>query len=186
MAIPVITWRQADNSADLPSLELGTIDAGTASIAQSTKTILIWNNHAGVTDVADAYDCYIGAVDTTGSTVGDNVPQLITQCFTKIKDVGNGATEFSPVGYDEAAVDKIRRVHVCANGTTTNGDGSFVASPAGIGGDTNFANPILGRKNAGLVADAGNFAKIDFALELPPTANSGSYSFMLKFWYTHI
>jgi len=183
MAVPIITWRKGDNTAELTSLELGTIDAGSSSLTQSLNTMLIWNNYAGATAVADAYDCYVGAVDTTGST--DNpgtTPQLITEKYVEIKDVSNTG-DFVAVGYDAAAGDKIKRTHVSANGTTTFNTTPYAASPSG---NAEMPYPILGNGNAGALTDLANFCKIDFHLNLPQTAGSGSYSFMLKFWYTHI
>lgn len=182
---PMISWRKGDNSADMASWSLGTIDAGATSIVTSETNILIWNNYNNsTTDVKTAYDCKLGTTDING-TINDvalPTPDIVKLAWTEVQDTGNGDTGWHSVGANASLTD-FQRYQICANGDTVNVDGTYSASPTG---DPTYPYPILGVKNAGNMDDKANYAKIKLRTNIPPTAGSGTFQFLVKLWYSHI
>lgn len=182
---PVISWRKGDNSAQMTEWALGTVDAGSASTTQSLTTVLIWNNYNMGTDVKTAYDCKLGVTDTTGNINNPSLPtpDIVKLAWVECRDLSNAETLWDKVGAN-ATMDDFKKHSISANGSTINIDGTFNASPSG---DPVYPYPILGVKNDGSVLNSkANYSKVELRTNIPGTASSGTFQFLLKLWFTHI
>lgn len=91
MAAPVISWYKADNTAQVTSWDIGTVDAGSVS---NDSIFLIWNNRGGASLVSDMTNCAI----TTKDNAGGNNGEIITNKWIEVKVDSMGESSFSPIG----------------------------------------------------------------------------------------
>lgn len=183
---PIISWRKGDNTAQMTEWALGTIDAGNASTTQSLTTVLVWNNHNNTsTDVKTAYDCKLGVTDISGNINNPALPtpDVVKLGWVECRDLNNGETTWYKIGAN-ATMDDFKRHSISANGNTINADGTFGATPSG---DPVYPYPILGVKNDGTAGNSlANYSKVELRTNIPGTASSGTFQFLLKLWFTHI
>jgi hypothetical protein len=163
MPAPQVNWRKQDNSAGVPSWNIGTIDAGTPS---ADFGVLIWNNYAGATDLSTMTNCTI----TTKDSAGGNTGELVTNKWIQATVVSAGETGRTNIGGNTTHP-------IQAGGNTSNADGTH--SPN--------ANEILGVKNNGNKVDAkGNFAEVVLRADVPGNATAGNVAFLTRVAYQYV
>lgn len=163
MAAPQVNWRKQDNSAAVPSWNIGTIDAGTPS---SDFGVLIWNNFAGTTDLSTMTNCTI----TTKDSAGGNTGELVTNKWIEATVVSASETGRTAIGGNTTHP-------IQAGGNTTNASGT--SSPN--------VNEILGVKNDGNKENAkGNFAEVVLRANVPGNATAGNVAFLTRVAYQYV
>jgi hypothetical protein len=163
MPAPQVSWRKQDNSAAVPSWNIGTIDAGTTS---SDFGVLIWNNFAGATDLSTMTNCTITTKDASGGNTGE----LVTNKWIEVMVVSAGETGRTPIGGNSTHP-------IQAGGNTTNADGTF--SPN--------VGEILGVKNDGTKTNAkGNYAEVILRANVPGNATAGNVAFLTRVAYQYV
>lgn len=171
MPAPIVMWRKGDNSAQVSSWPIGTVDAGTVS---SDFSVLIWNNYAGASDVSDMQDVTITTKDQSGGNSGE----LVTNKWIEARVDGTD-TVFTPIG--GAATKTIK-----APGSTTNGDGTLTPGQAPHNSSTGSVD-ILGVKNDGGKTTAqGNFVPVTLHANVPADAGAGTTNFVVRVSYKYV
>lgn len=163
MAAPQVNWRTQDNSAAVPSWNIGTIDAGTPS---DDFGVLIWNNFGGTTDLSTMTNCTITTKDSSGGNTGE----LVTGQWIQATVVSAGEVSRTNIGGTTTHP-------IQAGGNTVNEDGTY--SPN--------ANEILGVKNDGSKGNAeGNFAEVILRADVPGNATAGNVAFLTRVAYQYV
>lgn len=163
MAAPIVSWRSEDNSEEVLSWEVGTVDAGTPS---DDFTVLVWNNYNGALDVSAMTDCTITTKDTSGGNTGDIIKGQWVKVWLP------DANETVPTAVGGAVTHPIK-----ATGNTVNSDGTFAAD----------VGQILGVKNDGdMLNSKANYCKLKLRLDVPGIATAGNVPFLVRVSYRYV
>lgn len=125
MASPNITMTDI-NSAALPSLQFGNVDANSTSDVQ---TVYIWNNQGGSQALSDATSTTITTKTRLGLDIGDTIAngqEVVTNLYLQKKCTSLSEGSFTPTG-----------------GPTTASIGSSVGGTGVISGSINGDNAIV-------------------------------------------
>ncbi|MNB95577.1 hypothetical protein D3C81_693970 [compost metagenome] len=141
MAAPVISWYKADNTTQVTSWDIGTVDAGTVS---NDTTFLIWNNRAGTGAVSDMTACAVTTKDSSGGNNGE----IITNKWIEIKVDSMNESTFTPIG---GTTTKTVQAAGAAAGTISGAVNDGTTANAAV----NFAK-ITVHANVPAIATAGN------------------------------
>lgn len=156
MAQPIISWRTETNNATIPSLDFGTVDAGSVSLP---KNVILFNNYAGTTAVSDATN---GSITTKDSS-GGNTIELVMNKWIEYKNLSDSAdANFDGIG-----------------GTVSKPIKAETASAGVISGAINDGN-------INTLATKANFAKPSFRPNIPTTATAGQVNFLIRYQYQYI
>lgn len=177
-ATPLVSWRTRDNTQQVTSWDIGTVDAGTVS---QDFGFLIWNNYQGSTDVPNMED----AVITTKDQNGGNTGELVTGQWIEVKVDSMGETSFTPIGFD--VVNGVAVVHpIRTTGSTTYND---VTSTPNVPPHTsqNGVVSILGVANDGTKENsAGNYVEVTLHARVPGNASAGLINFLTRVSYKFV
>ena len=66
MSAPIVSWYNEENDEVVSNWDSGVVDAGQPG---PQKTILVWNNRAGIEDVAHMQDCVLTTTDGEADTL---------------------------------------------------------------------------------------------------------------------
>lgn len=91
MAAPIVSWYDAENTAQQTTWDTGVVDAG--SVGPDTQ-FLIWNNRGGGTSVSDMESCVITTKDTQGGNTGD----VVVERWVEVRVDELGEMSFTAIG----------------------------------------------------------------------------------------
>lgn len=91
MAQPVVSFWNANNTAQITSYDVGVVDAGSVT---TDTTFLIFNNKGGSTAVSDMTNVTV----TTKDSAGGNTGEFIANKWVEVKCPAMGDVTFTPVG----------------------------------------------------------------------------------------
>lgn len=177
MSLPIVSWRNADNSEQVYNWEIGTVDAGNIS---KDFIVLIWNNHpSGQDEYGDVADMQNVSITTKDANTG-NTGDLVVDKWIEVKNVSLNDSEFTPIGGE--GVYPIR-----TTGTTTfEGDDSTPGVPPHAIDPEYGSVDILGVKNDGTINNsAGNFIQVVLRANVPTTAGAGLVNFLTRVTYSY-
>lgn len=152
MAAPLVSWQSADNTTQITSWAIGTVDAGSTS---PDITFLIWNNRGGAEAVSDMTSCTITTKDSAGGDTGE----LVVDTWIQVRVDTLSETTFTAIGGTAA---KSIKAGGTADAGTIEGainDGTIAGAPNNFAQVTLHAVPLA-------TATAGN---VDFLLRVAYT-----------------
>lgn len=163
--IPLITWWNETNDAQLTSWPIGVIKSGEYS---AEKELLIWNNRGGdgTTVIPDVINCVLTTKDLKGTNgVGTPAEDLIANKWTSICCLSAGKDPAFPVNWTSIGGDTVQEIRA----------GGDALATAGL---------IKGTANDGsLVNSLANYAKLRAKVTVPTDAIGGRIDFMLTLSY---
>lgn len=179
MAFPIVSWRNEDNTQEVTSWNIGTVDAGSVS---SDFIVLIWNNYKGADPAGDQnliVSDMQNVVITTKDVNGGNNGELVQGCWINAKNITMNETEFTSIGGDT--------IHpIKTDQSTTNGDGTWTPGVAPHTTDNGTVD-ILGVWNDGNLENAkGNYIKMALHANVPAAASAGVVHFLTRVSYQYV
>lgn len=149
---PLIGLYDSTNTTTVSTWDVGTIKAQTPT---EPKTINIWNNKSGSTDVSDLKEPEIAVFDSNGLTADTDVPRD-KWVQVNVPSVDGNTTTFTPIG---GAVTKMVRAN------------NNVSTEYIIKGTANDGDPISYPQNV---------ATVSFRLEAPINSTPGDKTFKIR------
>lgn len=175
MALPIVSWYNESNTAQLTSWNIGTVDAGSSS---SPFTVLIWNNRGGDIEVSDMQNCTITTKDASGGNTGE----IITDKWITVKVDSLEESTFTQIGGDVTHPIRTNKSTINANGTFTPG----VAPHSSADGSIDILGVINSGELEGANQSLGNVVQCTLVAQIPSTATAGTVNFLTRVAYQYV
>lgn len=160
--VPVVSFWNSANDAEVPSWDIGVINANSAS---PELNLLVWNNRAGIADVSDMQDCKITVLD---DALGEGIP-MVTEKWVGCRCISAGEVSDTDESYTRIG-----------GNDPVEGDRNTKDIKALDQDD--FV--IKGTANTGAKeTDTANFADLGLKLFVPLNATAGAQAFKLRVSY---